>query len=228
MCGVGTGNVQVYLDSTTKRTTGSITHHDAPLTGEFTTTGSVDPNFNVTGRLDFQVRGPRVISIESTLQPGSSAEPYTISWNQSIQYSNTNNLSSTSASTTQTASGHSTSMHDNAIFYSHEFSYPFSTSNHGTLYTVNHEYDQTTEFGLPLVFKEPSSQHVNMQQSGEATMVFDSQGRLTGGNGTTKTDYLYNDSDHFSFTRFSSTDKGTVTSDIVEGNLKAKAARAYP
>ncbi|UZJ54798.1 hypothetical protein CBS101457_004118 [Exobasidium rhododendri] len=221
------GNIQVYLDSTSIRTTGSINAYDAPAAGDYVTTGAVDPSFNQTGKLEFEVRGPRVISIQSTLQPGSSAVPYTVSWKQNLHYSNTNNLTSSTASTVQTASGQSTSLHASDIVYSEEFSYPFTTTSQGSLYTVDHEFEQTIEFGMPLSFKEASNQHTSMHQRGEATMIFNNQGQLTSGNGTTNTEYLYNDSNDFSFTRSSFTNNGTVLSDSVGGNLKDKAAKVY-
>jgi hypothetical protein len=221
----GTGNIQVELDSSSLRTKGSITHYNAPLAGNYITTGTVDPDFNKTGKLHFSVRGPRVISIQATLQPGSSSHPYLVSWNQELQYSNTNDLTSQSSNTVQTASGQSTSVHNATPFYSTQFSYPFTTTNKGTKYTVDHDYDQTVQFGSPLVFKEPSSQQISMKQKGEATMVFNDQGQLVSGNGSTRAEYLYSDSNHFTFTRTNYASNGTVVSDVVGGNLKAKAAK---
>jgi len=220
-----TGNIQVQLDSSSKKTIGSITHYNAPLAGDYVTTGMVDPNFNQTGKLNFQVRGSRIISIQATLQPGSSTKPYTVSWNQELHYSNTNNLTSQTASSIQTASGHSTSTHASSLFFSDEFAYPFTTTSAGSQYTVDHSFEQTLEFGDPSTFKEPASQSISMHQNGEATMIFNNQGQLISGNGTTKAEYLYSDSNHFTFTRSNSAFNGTSISDTVGGNLKGKAAK---
>lgn len=221
------GNVQVQLDSSSQRTKGAITKYDAPLAGDFFTTGDVAADFNTTGRLQFSVRGPRHISIEASLQPGSSSAPYKVSWEQELEYSNTNDMTKTSSNVVQTASGQSRSTHDGTSFLSSEFTFPFSTTSQGSEYTINHSYEQTIQFALPAVYKEPESQTISMQQSGTAVMQFNDQGQLISGNGTTHAEYLYSDSDHFTFTRTNVAVNGTVAQDSVEGNLANKAARVY-
>lgn len=217
------GNIQIQLDSSSKRTTGSIIHYSAPASGDYTTTGQVGPNFNVTNNLQFEVEGPRSISIEASIQPGSSSTPYTVTWNQNTYYSNTNQLSNASSKTVQHASGQFTSIHGTTTFYSNIFSFPFETGSVGYNYTIDHSYDQTLQFGLPQLFKEPASQEISMTQKSAASMIIQN-GLLVSGSGKSQEQYSYSDSNGFTFTQTNAASNGTVTQNIVGGNLKGKAA----
>lgn len=177
----------------------------------------------MTNNLQFEVEGLRSISIEASIQPGSSSEPYTVTWNQNTYFSNTNQLSNTSSNTVQHASGQSTSIHGTTTFLSNIFSFPFETGSVGYNYTTDHTYDQTSQFGLPLLFKEPSSQEISMTQKGAANMIVQN-GLLVGGSGKTNVQYSYSDADGFTFTQTNSVSNGTVTENDVGGNLKGKAA----
>jgi hypothetical protein len=222
------GNIQVQLDSTSERTTGNIVSYQAHLAGDFSTTGQVGPNFNATGNLQFQVEGPRSINIQATLKPGSSEVSYPISWIQDIYYSNTNQLNNTNSSTFQHASGKSTSFHNSTVtpFFDHEYSFPFETASVQYNYTLDHSFEETTSFSLPLLWKEPSNQQISMTQKGNAYMVI-SGGKLVSGSGNTSTTYEYKDSNDFTFSQTNRVVNGAVVENKVEGNLASKATHVY-
>lgn len=222
------GNIQVQLDSTSERTTGSITSYEAPLAGDFSTTGQVGPNYNATGNLQFQVEGPRSINIQATLKPGSSESPYVVSWVQDLYYSNTNQVNNTSSNTVQHASGKSISFHNSATtpFFSHAFSFPFETTSVQYNYTLDHSYEETTTFSLPSLWKEPSSQQIAMTQKGDAHMVI-SDGKLISGSGNTSITYEYKDSNSFSFSQTNRVANGTVVENTVGGSLASKGTIVY-
>ena len=84
------GNVQVVLDTSSERTTGALIVHDAPLAGDWRSSGTVQGDVSRDGTLTSEVRAnaPRSIHIEGTIQTGSDTAPRTVVWKQDMTYAN--------------------------------------------------------------------------------------------------------------------------------------------
>lgn len=89
-----TGNLQVVLDSSNERTTGSITSHTGSRFGSFSTTGKITKgDLSVPSSFSLKSKGPRTLRIEGTVKTGSSKHAKKVVWEQSHTYSNDQTLS---------------------------------------------------------------------------------------------------------------------------------------
>lgn len=226
------GNVQVQLDSSNERTTGSITQYIAPIAGEYESKNIVKGNVSENGTISASIRTPadqaRTILIEGTIKPGSSQVPIPVSWKQSITYSNVNDLSQNSSSTLQEAEGSFTSQHGGEIVLAHTFSYPLNLTSEGTNTTLEHGYHISTSYGVSVAetYKEPQNQKIDMTQNGLAvTVIQGNPPTAVSGYGETMTSYSYEDSEGYTFTRDNSVSHQAITHDEVGGTLASRAGQ---
>lgn len=229
------GNVQIQLDSTDERTTGKITQHIAPLAGQYESKnivkGNVSENGTISANIHTPIDQPRTILIEGTIKPGSSPEPLSVSWKQSITYSNQNDLSQNDSSTLQESQGSYTSQHGTEIVLAHTFSFPFNLTNQGTNNTLEHGYHISTSYGpsIASTIKEPLHQKVDMTQNGLAVTVIEGNPpTAVSGYGETMTSYSYEDSNGNTFARDNSVSHQVVTHDEVRGTLASRAGKVEP
>lgn len=222
------GNVQVQLDPSGKRTTGQVVRHEAPLSGQYSHESAVHGNITQGGSIHAQLRSdrPRTILIEATLQPGSSSEPYTVTWSQSMSFSTVNELQNETSSTIQSTTGTVSSLHGTQRFLSYHFSFPLNLTGIGSNYTLEHGYhvELSVSASAGTTYKEPQSQKIDLTQNGEAySIIGDDPQRLLGGYGSTLTSYHYEDSNGRTFSRNNRVANQTITDDDVHGTLASKA-----
>ncbi|PWN36379.1 uncharacterized protein FA14DRAFT_122827 [Meira miltonrushii] len=223
------GNVQVQLDSSNERTTGSITQYIAPAAGKYESNNVVKGNVSENGTISASIRTPidqpRTILIEGTIKLGSSPVPIPVSWKQSITYSNVNDLSQNISSTLQEAEGSFTSQHGGEVVLAHTFSYPFNLTSVGNDTTLEHGYHISTSYGpsIASTIKEPLNQKVDMTQNGLAVTIIEGNPPTANGYGETMTSYSYEDSSGNTFTRDNSVSHQAITHDQVGGSLASQA-----
>ncbi|MCO5599844.1 hypothetical protein L7F22_053951 [Adiantum nelumboides] len=229
------GNVQIQLDSSNERTTGSITQYIGSAVGSYESKsvvkGNVSENGTISASIHTPIDQPRTILIEGTIKPGSSQVPIPVSWKQSITYSNVNDLSQSNSSTLQEAEGSFTSQHGGEIILAHTFSYPFNLTSEGTNNTLEHGYHISTSYGASVAstFKEPLNQKIDMTQNGIAiTVIEGSPPTAVSGYGETMTSYSYEDSNGNTFTRDNSVSHQAITHDEVGGTLASQAGQVRP
>jgi hypothetical protein len=151
------GNVQVVLDTSSERTTGALTVHDAPLAGDWSSSGTVKGDVSRDGTLTSEVRAnaPRSIHIEGTIQTGSDASARTVVWKQDMTYASKLYISGQSGvqvsdwtawcslrpltatgreqKIEQNSSGTASSTHGGKPFLGSSFSYPLLVNSYGSV-----------------------------------------------------------------------------------------------
>ncbi|PCH37957.1 hypothetical protein WOLCODRAFT_148915 [Wolfiporia cocos MD-104 SS10] len=222
------GSLQVVTDSSSERTTGSITVYDVQPYATTTTTGSVaadGSSVNVT------VTAHRSVHIESTIRSGSGATTYVV-WDQNLEYSNTQyylddfNVQNVA----QTATGSFLSTHNGAVALVDNFSYPLyinftvlsENSESATITAVfDHSYDRAS---LPSPFILGST--INERQLASGYFVETTAGNY--GNGTSNNTLNYVDYKGNTYYRTVDAALDNITYNVIGGTLAGEGSFQLP
>ncbi|KAJ3759882.1 peptide N-acetyl-beta-D-glucosaminyl asparaginase amidase A-domain-containing protein [Lentinula raphanica] len=218
------GILQVVLDSSSERTTGSLTVHSATDYANTSITGSV-ADF---GHFDATVTATRDIHIEADILGGSGQSIHVV-WTQDLVFSNIQTYRNDGlfATLTQTSNGTSTSTHNGVVVLSDIFSYPFKTRFDyldATLTnwtsSIDHFYDRAL---LPNPLRVAST--INNHQTTDGFFQLGAEKMGNFGNGTNNNTFSYFDAEGNTYTRrvnainSNFNDTITIPLDEIGGNL---------
>ncbi|KAL0581739.1 hypothetical protein V5O48_000321 [Marasmius crinis-equi] len=193
------GVLQVFVDSSSTRTTGNITSYSAEPFAESSASASVQGN-NVT----ITVAASRQIHIEADVISGSGVSTHVV-WSQDLQYKNVQSYLNRAAiqNILQTASGTVSSTHNGQQVLKDDFSYPL-TINLSNIFIVDHSYNRDL---LPAPFILGST--INSHQLA---------GTTSAGN-TSNNTFSYVDTEGNTFNRRVNAANNVITLDQQSGSL---------
>ncbi|KAG6820360.1 hypothetical protein H0H93_001552 [Arthromyces matolae] len=210
------GLLQVYLDTSPKRTTGEITSYSAQPFASSTTSGKIGEN----GDINVTVTATRKIHVEANIVSGSGELVHAV-WLQDLQYVNVQNYleDTTIQNVVQVSSGQSTSYHNNVLTLIDNFSYPvginltfLDSSGDNFVASFNHSYNRDL---LPF----PARPRSNIFENQLAVSFFDITPSGNSGNGTSSNVFDYSDSEGNTYHREVSAALNKITSDLQTGSL---------
>ncbi|KAF9264679.1 hypothetical protein L218DRAFT_998188 [Marasmius fiardii PR-910] len=195
------GVLQVFVDSSSQRTTGNITTYSAEPFAETSATASVQGN-NVI----ITVSARRQIHIEADILSGSGVATHVV-FSQELQYQNIQSYLNRAATQNiqQTASGTVNSAHNGNQVVKDVFSYPLTINLTNTVFLTDHSYDRDL---LPAPFILGSTIHSH-QLAGTTP---------TAGS-TNNNTFSYVDTDGNSFNRRVNAARNVITLDQQSGTL---------
>ncbi|KZV93378.1 hypothetical protein EXIGLDRAFT_717351 [Exidia glandulosa HHB12029] len=210
------GNIQVFVDSTSKPTTGKITKYSASPYPISQVTGSVAEN----GDVNVTVSATRSLTIEAEIVAGSGKKTL-VHWSQNLSYVNKQTFTDDANSQTvkQKSSGTSVSLHNGIPVVSDIFSYPvdvdFALYPDGSGYTVVFDHTYTRSLlPNPLTY----TTNINSYQHANGSIWALPTGGRTG-NGTNINSFKYLDLHGNSYTRDVAVTNNTISYDRVGGSL---------
>ena len=185
------GNVQVKLDQSKKRTTGNIIRYQVQELPAYSFQTKSSVNGDVSGNGTFnatvQSRYPRTLAIDATVKAGSEIIPRLVTWSQSYTYSNVDQSGPTFQYINQTASGQSISTHQGIPFLSNKYSFPLNVgqivSQDFLNTTVYHEYNQQMGVSDSKYWLPKSMTIKNVQQAEANSIIVNNQ--IQNGTGST-------------------------------------------
>ncbi|KZV93370.1 hypothetical protein EXIGLDRAFT_613065 [Exidia glandulosa HHB12029] len=214
------GNIQVFVDRSSKPTTGRIISYNAEPFPVTTTTGTAGDN----GDVNVTVSGTRSLSVVSEIKAGSGATTL-VKWSQNLSFTNTQSfLDDTLIQLVrQRSTGTSRSTHNGATVVSDVFDFPVdvdfvvavdSTGQNVVAETVivDHTFSRTL-LPNPLVVQSTIHSH----QRGNGSLFSVPGGRS--GNGTNVNEFSFADVQGHTFTRQVASTNNNITSDRVGGTL---------
>ncbi|KAF8201834.1 peptide N-acetyl-beta-D-glucosaminyl asparaginase amidase A-domain-containing protein [Pholiota molesta] len=216
--------LQVFLDKSSKPTTGKMTLYSADPFSETTTTGSVG-----NGDVNITVAATRKLHIESTVISGSGEVNHVV-FTQDLQYKNVQNILNNTQiqNVLQTSSGSVLSTHNGVSVVVDQFSYPLGinitnldSSGDSFTSTFDHSYNRDL-LPLPII---PRSQ-IAERQTATGFFFISSQGNT--GNGTNNNVFSYVDAAGNTFFRTVNAALNNITFDQQSGTLAPTSPPHFP
>jgi hypothetical protein len=210
------GVLQVFLDKSSKPTTGKMTMYSAEPFSQTSTTGSVGTN----GDVNITVSATRKIQIESTIISGSGLVSQVV-WSQDLQYKNVQNVLNNTLiqNVLQTSSGTMLSTHNGVPVVVDDFSYPlginiteFDPSGDSFEATFDHSYNRDL-LPLPIIVQS----QILERQTATGFFLISPNGNT--GNGTNSNVFSYVDQAGNTFFRTVDAVLNNITLDKQSGTL---------
>ncbi|KAF8964688.1 peptide N-acetyl-beta-D-glucosaminyl asparaginase amidase A-domain-containing protein [Flammula alnicola] len=207
--------LQVFVDTSSKPTTGKMTLYSADPFSQTTTTGTVG-----NGDVNVTVSATRKIHIESTIISGSGKVNHVV-FTQDLQYNNVQNFLDNAQiqNVLQTASGKVLSAHNGVNVVVDQFSYPLGInitnldpSGNSFKSTFDHSYNRDL---LPL----PTVPRSNIEERQTASGFFFIAPTGNTGNGTNSNVFSYSDAVGNTFSRVVDAVLNNITFDKQSGSL---------
>ncbi|KAF8902138.1 peptide N-acetyl-beta-D-glucosaminyl asparaginase amidase A-domain-containing protein [Gymnopilus junonius] len=208
--------LQVFVDKSSKPTTGEINTYSVQPFSVTNTVGSVGSN----GDVNITVSASRKILIESTIISGSGEVNHVV-WSQQLQYKNVQNILDNTLiqNVLQTSSGTVLSTHNGVPVVVDDFSYPlginiteFDPSGDSFEATFDHSYNRDL-LPLPIVVRSQIAE----RQTADAFFLISPNGNT--GNGTNSNVFSYVDQGGNTFSRTVDAVLNNITFDKQSGSL---------
>ncbi|KAH7343742.1 peptide N-acetyl-beta-D-glucosaminyl asparaginase amidase A-domain-containing protein [Rhizoctonia solani] len=212
------GNIQVFLDSSSEPTTGKITSYVAPDYGTSSVTGMVASNdVNVTETAS------RALHIEAEIKTGSGKTTKVI-WTQDLNFKNVQSYlnNATRQVVNQVSSGKSVSTHNGIPVITDDYSYPLNidfwlvTENNASGWNtiLDHAYDRKC---LPSTLTPYNE--IQTKRLSTGSFLTAPNGTRVVANGTAIQDFSYWDAKLNTYRRHVEALNSNVTSDSQSGTL---------
>lgn len=210
------GSLQVFVDISSKPTTGKVTQYSADPFSTTTTVGNVGDN----GDINVTVTALRKIHIESTIISGTGKENRVV-WSQDLQYQNVQNILNNTLiqNVFQTSSGSVLSTHNGVPVIVDRFSYPLrihftelDPTGNSFKGTFDHSYNRDLR-PLPTVVRS----RISERQTATGFFFISPDGNT--GNGTNSNTFSYSDQAGNTYSRVVEAALGNITFDKQTGSL---------